>query len=841
MADATGQTPRRAAVSSFGMSRNERPRDRGAGARTTVRDDAAGRFGRAGPLVFPLSATSVEELRRTARAAGRMGGRPRGRAWRHGIWRTPWRVGVRTGPVRTAVMAASLAELAEELRAIAEVETPYPPAVGQDDRGPVWVFSGQGSQWAAMGAELLAREPVFAAVGRQGGAADRPRSRVLGDRGDVGARDGDRHRPGPAGPVHDAGRAGHRDAVLWGAARRGHRAFAGRGRGGRRRGCTVAGRRRAGDLPPLAAVCRAWPVAGRWPRWSCPPTQVRDELDARGVTDVVVSVVASPQSTVIGGATQTVRDLVAAWEERGLMAREVAVDVASHSPQVDPILAELADVLADLTPMTPTVPFYSATLDDPRGSAGLRCRLLGRQPAPAGAVRRGGAGGAGGRAPRLRRALPASAADPRGGADRASRRPPGAGARPHAARAGAAARTARLPRGSAQRGRGGGFLGAVSDRAAGRRAVADLDSASAAHRVRRPRTTGARRHHRRRASAAGGARAAAGGAGAPRLAGRRRHRGVAVAALTTKSSAVPALPGAAYCEMALAAARTVLGEDSEVRDIRFEQLLLLNDETPVAAVATVEAPGVVEFEVETDQDGERTRRAVAVLHAIEDEQEPPRHDMRGRARRAPVTRWTGLSCGSRSTAAGSSSVPRSPAWPPPTPPRARPPPCSPKSRCPGRFALSRAVTACTPRCWMPASSPSRRTRPPRTSATAACCCRWAWRGCASAARRETLATAYVRVTTADRAGIEADLDVMDESGTVVLIVRGLRMGTRAGESSKRDRVLAERLLTVEWQQQALPELPDTDARRLAAGHISDADDPLTSRARRSAEIAWCAM
>ncbi len=41
---------------------------------------------------------------------------------------------------------------------------PYQAAVGQDDRGPVWVFSGQGSQWAAMGADLLANEPVFAAT-----------------------------------------------------------------------------------------------------------------------------------------------------------------------------------------------------------------------------------------------------------------------------------------------------------------------------------------------------------------------------------------------------------------------------------------------------------------------------------------------------------------------------------------------------------------------------------------------------------------------------------------------------------------------------------------------------
>ena len=91
--------------------------------------------------------------------------------------------------------------------------------------------------------------------------------------------------------------------------------------------------------------------------------------------------------------------------------------------------------------------------------------------------------------------------------------------------------------------------------------------------------------------------------------------------------AVPAFPGAAYCEMALAAARTTLGDASEVRDIRFEQMLLLDEQTPVTAVASVEAPGVVTFEVETNHEGEHERRAVAVLHAAEDEDQPPAQDM----------------------------------------------------------------------------------------------------------------------------------------------------------------------------------------------------------------------
>ena len=100
-----------------------------------------------------------------------------------------------------------------------------------------------------------------------------------------------------------------------------------------------------------------------------PAHQVLSELAARGVTDVVLSIVASPQSAVVGGAAQTIRDLLSAWQQREVMAREVAIDVAAHSPQVDPILADLADELADLRPTAFTIPVYSATLYDPRDKA----------------------------------------------------------------------------------------------------------------------------------------------------------------------------------------------------------------------------------------------------------------------------------------------------------------------------------------------------------------------------------------------------------------------------------------------------------------------------------------
>src|SRR5262249_3253419 len=88
---------------------------------------------------------------------------------------------------------------------------------------------------------------------------------------------------------------------------------------------------------------------------------------------------------------------------------------------------------------------------------------------------------------------------------------------------------------------------------------------------------------------------------------------------------VAVLPGAAYCEMALAAARVVLGQASEVRDICFEQALLLDEQTTVGASASLKSPGVTDFTVVTNQGGEQARQATAVLHAAEDEQPPVHH------------------------------------------------------------------------------------------------------------------------------------------------------------------------------------------------------------------------
>jgi polyketide synthase 5 len=128
----------------------------------TAPEDISAESSTTAPLLFPLSSTSADELHRTA-------GRLADWVQAHDDVALPdlaYTLARRRArrPVRTAVIASSQPELTEALREVADGDTPYPAAVGRDDRGPVWVFSGQGSQWAQMGAELLATEPVFAAT-----------------------------------------------------------------------------------------------------------------------------------------------------------------------------------------------------------------------------------------------------------------------------------------------------------------------------------------------------------------------------------------------------------------------------------------------------------------------------------------------------------------------------------------------------------------------------------------------------------------------------------------------------------------------------------------------------
>src|SRR6202000_28511 len=75
--------------------------------------------------------------------------------------------------------------------------------------------------------------------------------------------------------------------------------------------------------------------------------------------DITVAVYAAPEQTVIAGPPEQVDTVIALVDAQGKLARRVEVDVASHHPTVDPILAELKEALSDLKPMTPKIPLIS--------------------------------------------------------------------------------------------------------------------------------------------------------------------------------------------------------------------------------------------------------------------------------------------------------------------------------------------------------------------------------------------------------------------------------------------------------------------------------------------------
>ena len=794
--------PRRAAVSSYGFSGTnvhaiveQAPQSVvSGGAPTTPAID--------GPLIFPLSATSADGLRQTA---GRLADWVDAHAPDHTASDLAYTLARRRAhrPTRTAVVAGSLDELTKRLGEIEQDDFPYQPAVGQDDRGPVWLFSGQGSQWAAMGAELLATEPVFAAtvaevepliaresefsvtqaisaletvtgIERIQPALFTMQVALAATMRAYGVQPGAviGHSMGEAAAAVVAGALSLEDGV---------RVICRRSR----LMCTIAG-------------------SGAMASVELPAEQVLLELMARGVDDVVLAVVASPQSTVIGGATQTVRDLVTAWEQRDVSAREIAVDVASHSPQVDPILDELSDALAELNPRTPEVPFYSATAFDPREqpvcdawywSDNLRHMV------------------------RFATAVQAALEDgyrvfaelaPHPLLTHAVEQTANSLGMPLAALA-AMRREQKMAHGLreflADLYRAGAAIDFSVIYPGGQLVDAPLPTWS--HRTllltrsgQDSRARGActipvhplmgahvRLHEEPERHVWQGE---VGTAAHPWLGDHRIHN-------------VAVLPGAAYCEMACAAARTVLGEEFEVRDVCFEATLLLDDETPVSAIASATSPGVVDFVVETFRESTQIRRATAALHAGGDDDQTPAYDIPDLLAAHPY-RLDGTEMRKQFDEHG---LQYGPAFAGLAAVHTADETISTmlaEVRLPGPLRSQQSAYGIHPAlldaCFQSVAAHSdaqlaggaglllpvriRRIRAYGSARTAHYC--------------------FTRVTSADGAGLAADFDVLDEHGTVLLAVRGLQLGTTASESENRERVLNDRLLTVDWEQRALPDV-----------------------------------
>ncbi|MHA6804519.1 SDR family NAD(P)-dependent oxidoreductase [Salinifilum ghardaiensis] len=351
--------PRLAAVSSYGFSGTnahvllEQAPDPDP---ATAADEHGDR-----PVLVPISASSPTSLSDTARRiAGWLerGGTP------PTLTDVGYTLAVRREhrTARAAVVATDPTELVGRLRAVERGEPAAGVAVGADKGGrrgdPVWIFSGQGSQWPGMGRRLLAEEPAFAETIAELEPLIRAESGF--SLREVLVADEITTRIDQVQPALFAMQVGL--AAVWRSCGVRPGAVIGHSMG------EVAAAVVSGVLSPqdgVAVICRRSRLmlelsgSGAMASVDLPREDVERELVAANAREVVVAVQSSPESTVVAGATSEVRSLIDRWEEADRLVREIAVDIASHSPQVDPILERLVRGLSDLSPQEPTIPFYS--------------------------------------------------------------------------------------------------------------------------------------------------------------------------------------------------------------------------------------------------------------------------------------------------------------------------------------------------------------------------------------------------------------------------------------------------------------------------------------------------
>ena len=264
---------------------------------------------------------------------------------------------------RLGVVGTSRSEMAERLRAYVRGES-RPGLVSRRSRATrprvAFVFPGQGSQWLGMGRALLASEPAFAEALKRCEralaphvewslldelAADVARSRL--ERIDV------------AQPILFALQVAL--AALWRAWGVEPDVVVGHSMG------EVAAAHVAGALS-LEAAARVIATRSRLLRGIAgrgAMAMVELSLDeARraliGREDrVSIAVSNSPRSTVISGDVGALDEVLGELEGRGVFCRRVKVDVASHSPHVDGLRADLLAGLHGLAPGPTEVPFSS--------------------------------------------------------------------------------------------------------------------------------------------------------------------------------------------------------------------------------------------------------------------------------------------------------------------------------------------------------------------------------------------------------------------------------------------------------------------------------------------------
>ncbi|WP_307663418.1 SDR family NAD(P)-dependent oxidoreductase [Streptomyces sp. V1I1] len=359
--ETTGDAPRRAGVSSFGIS--------GTNAHVIIEEptpgpEDGGKTAELPTLPWLLSAKTEEALREQAGllqayAVEHPGTEPAGVA--HALaFRTRFdhRAVVPAGDRDTLLAGLDALARGKEFPGLVTGTT-----VGHGPGRPVFVFPGQGSQWAAMGRELIESSPEFAGYLRECAEALAPHTdwdlmQVLsGDPKAPGLDRVDVVQPALFAMMVSLARLWRHHGVEP-AAVIGHSQ-------GEIAAAHLAGALSLADAARIAAL-RSKAITrlagtGGMLSVQLPADRTRDHL----IDGTYIAAVNGPGATVVSGAQgalESLRDQLTAQKVR---ARMIPVDYASHSPHVDALEDELREVLGGIKPGAADVPFYSAVTHAP--------------------------------------------------------------------------------------------------------------------------------------------------------------------------------------------------------------------------------------------------------------------------------------------------------------------------------------------------------------------------------------------------------------------------------------------------------------------------------------------
>jgi acyl transferase domain-containing protein/acyl carrier protein len=268
---------------------------------------------------------------------------------------------------RLSVVARSRGELGEHLAAFLAGEARPGLSNGRATHGRrrkvAFVFPGQGAQWFGMARGLMKREPVFAASLETCAAAIREQagwSLV-----DELHADAAQSRLGAVDVIQPALFAIQVSlAALWRSWGVEPDAVVGHSMG------EVAAAHVAGALSledAATVICRRSRLlrktSGKGAMAAVELSIEQAERALAGYEDrVSIAVSNSPSSTVLSGDPVALEDIIKALEARSVFCRRVKVDVASHSPQMDPLRSDLLQVLYGVHSRPETVPLYSTVI-----------------------------------------------------------------------------------------------------------------------------------------------------------------------------------------------------------------------------------------------------------------------------------------------------------------------------------------------------------------------------------------------------------------------------------------------------------------------------------------------